>query len=131
MTCDVAIKFPIIRGSEQASCTYAWFSPVCDGVVYDGPDGNKAKRELRAKITETLNNLVTESDRSNKRRRVIGCGDGTVLIVAREHGAWGYTMHGAGRSGYSSCCGAESFETCVADAKRHAESSYAGVAWEN
>ena len=90
----------------------------------------KAREEIKARILTCLERF----DRIEKhyQRRVIGCANGTVLIVRWSHDSWGYDINGAGRK-YSSSASStnKTFEQECAAARAHAENSYGGIVWEN
>ncbi len=96
-------------------------------VMASTPTG--VRKALKARVMECLQKY-NEAER-NYQRCVIGCNNGTVLIVRFAYGSWGYDIAGAGRQGMShSSSTNKRFEDELRDARAHAEQSYGGVAWE-
>lgn len=92
-------------------------------------DEQKLRRELREKILDDLrtHNTITR----NNQRRILWCGDGTILFVEYWYTTWGYSICKKDRKSTSGgCWGIESFEEALNAAKEHAEQSYNGVVQE-
>ncbi len=62
-------------------------------------------------------------------REMIGCHDGTVLLVAC-HGAWAHEIAGPGRKHACATTGYTGFQDAREGAIRHADQSWGGVAWQ-
>lgn len=85
----------------------------------------KLKTQLIAQIEDGLRALkYTET-------LLLGCGDGTVLVVCYNHGAWGYHIGGPGHKYAGSSAGAKDYSEATVQARSHAEQSYGGVLWES
>lgn len=65
----------------------------------------------------------------NGRRTMLGCGDGTVLLVEFRHG-WGYQVAGGARPRSSAVLCGDGHDASLEAARAHAHQSYGGVAWE-
>lgn len=86
---------------------------------------NLLREQLRARIAEAL------TRQENTGQRVLGCTDGTLLLVSYAgNGAWGYSIINRDHQASGGCIGAASFKAATEDAIRHAEQSYGGVAWQ-
>jgi len=92
-----------------------------------------ARKKLRSQLQEKVNNALAQLH--NDRRAMLGCGDGTVLLVEFRFDSWGYTIAGPGLKHYGACgCAYDAtfatFDMARDDARRHAEQSYGGIVWE-
>lgn len=88
----------------------------------------KAKASLKERILKSLR--LYDNIEKNWERGVIGCKDGTVLIVRFQYDAWGYDIAGPDRAFFSSSSSNhKKFDDEVRAALNHAEQSYGGVAW--
>lgn len=85
--------------------------------------GAKSRRALRDKVDAAMREAM---ERAETIRRIIGCTDGTVLLVERG----GYAICGPGRTFACGTYGAPG-DDWSARARHHAEQSYGGVAWEH
>lgn len=129
MESKVTVSFPIRITHDSNGGHGLFVNADLSGIEYGSDARIKAKLRTRAEaeIAEGLRLL-----KENYRGRVIGCNDGSVLVVRFMGGtSWGYSVYAARLKGGSACVGSKDFDTAVADAKRHAEGSYGGVAWEN
>lgn len=89
-----------------------------------------ADNDLKKRIIQLLADKL-DADHYYQ-QRVIGCGDGTVLIVKYSgHGKFAYDICGPGRKHRSGCMGAPTFDQCCIDARKHADQCFGGVKWEN
>jgi hypothetical protein len=99
------------------------------GVAY-GSDG-----QIKAKLKKVISERVEEGLRAaeyGSRGRVIGCADGTTLIVRYAHDQWGYSISGPGRkfAGFNTGGERADLESVYKQAMDHAAQAYGGVAWE-
>lgn len=123
---NVTLKFPIFLGRE----TGGWFSTACDGFCY-GSEA-KAKTHFRTAIEKNLTRLIQEDGFENRRMAMVACGDGTVLLVRRQHESWGYVIAGPERKYLGSgVMGDETYDVALDRARKHAAECFGGVAWEN
>jgi hypothetical protein len=123
----VTVSFPVtIRHDSNGGHGYFNNSGL-SGIEYGSDAIIKAKLRKRAEaeVAEALR-LKAEV-----RGRIIGCTDGTVLVVRFKYDSWGYAIYGAGRTHGGAVLGDNNFDAALAAAMRHAVSSYGGVAWEN
>lgn len=98
---------------------------MCSTSVY------RTEAAARTAIKANVLHVLREADVADcdQRRAILGCRDGTVLLVER----CGYRVAGPTRRDALGGCllpGASHAESLEA-AKRHAEQSYGGVAWSN
>lgn len=92
------------------------------------PTEAKLRTALTAGI-ETTMQAHHDAERNNQ-RRMIFCGDGTVLLVEWRYGSWGYSIAGAHRddAGICSCSSTSAtLDEEVKKATEHAAQSYGGV----
>ena len=97
------------------------------GFTAGTPD--KARRGLAGETLKSLEKLSAME--RHYERYIMGCGDGTVLIVAFRFEAWGYPISGPGRKHSGATCGYKTFDEAVQKAKDHAGQGYGGVTWEH
>lgn len=85
----------------------------------------QAKADLKVKLLE----LALEKSRAdhNTRRKMLMCGDGTVILIEYRFDTWQYSMFHPGKGYPGSCCGRQTFEEVLEDATRHAEQVFGGV----
>ena len=88
-----------------------------------------AKKKARAAILETIDESLT-TQKNHVRIRLVGCTDGTILVVRWWGTSWCYEHHGDGHSGRSAMHWDGDFDATVDAARRHA-ADYGGVAWES
>lgn len=128
MDAKVTVSFPIfIEHTSNGGHGFFSFDCPLSGMEYGSDNQIKTKLRARAEMQ------VAEALRAvgNQRSRIIGCTDGTILLVRFRHDAWGYEIAGPGRNYAGACIGGKDFEDVLEAARRHAEGSYGGVAWEN
>lgn len=96
------------------------------GVYRSATSESKLRTALTAAI-ETIMQAHHDAERNNL-RRMIFCGDGTVLLVEWRYGSWGYSIAGAHRDDAGSCSSTSAtLDEEVKKATDHAEQSYGGV----
>lgn len=130
-TISLPLDVRIYPHSESPS-TICGYVPALDEVrlVYGGSESG-VKAKLREAARAALADMIEAAQPENRKRSMIGCGDGTVLLVEREHGSWGYRICGAGRQGCASAWGSKDHADAVTRAREHAEQAYSGIAWEH
>lgn len=101
--------------------------PNLSGVAYgsDAQIKNKLKALAEVQISEALR------QQKEVRSRAVGCVDGTVLVIQFRYDAWSYCFAGPNHPKGGCVVGGKDFDDVLASAKRHAEQSYGGVAWES
>lgn len=129
MTRRITLAVEVFEGSGHPTGYYAQLADVEEPCAQSYRSADDARKRLAGEVVERLRGLA-EAER-NSRRTLIACGDGTVLLVEFQFGAWGYRMAGAGRGYASSYCGAHASHDEVAGfAREHARQSFGGVTWE-
>ena len=88
----------------------------------------KAKPKLREALSKAVDAALLQVQ--NYQQVLLGCEDGTVLLVQFCYGTWGYDIAGPGRKHFSGVTGHESLEVAIKAARRHAADSYGAVQWE-
>lgn len=82
------------------------------------------RNALKAHIADAFHALA------NTGQAMIGCTDGTVILVQYRHGSWGYSIGGPGRAWMSGVMGGDDdFRVTCDRAQKHAADSFGGVAW--
>ena len=89
------------------------------------------RRELKATTLRALSEL--QDMRDNYEQRIIGCTDGTVLIVQYRNGCWCYRIAGKGRNCACTCLfnSEATYQDTLENARKHAESSFGGISWDH
>lgn len=87
----------------------------------------RVRADLLGKLTTYVQDALAAA--ASPEREMIGCNDGTVLLVA-YHGAWAHEIAGPGRKHACATTGYTSFQEAREGAVRHADQSYGGVAWQ-
>ena len=90
----------------------------------------KVKKNLRRRLTAEV--MEALDDREACRNANIGTAEGTIILVERTRGTWGYRFAGPRfDSVYSGCMLAvETFEEACDAAITHADRCYDGVVWQ-
>lgn len=126
MTKTITVPFDaeIMTGENGFS-----FVPDASAVSCYASSEAQASKKLRALLTEEVRDAMQQ--RKNYQVRVIGCTDGTVLIVQFKHNNWYYSICGEGRTTAASIHSQANLEDTVIAAQKHADDVYGGVAWVN
>lgn len=88
----------------------------------------QAKRKLRAQLRDVVNEALRTVE--NYRTQLLATNDGHVFTVRYRYSHWGYSISGSDRGHSSSVAGRDSFDEALADARRHIDDAFGGVAWE-
>jgi hypothetical protein len=93
-----------------------------------GTSGTVTKR-LKGLLEREVNDALDY--KANHAKRMIGTKNGEVFLIQWFGPTYGYSIAGPGRDYSGSCMGP--WKTCVdcaAEARKHAESAFGGIAWE-
>jgi hypothetical protein len=118
--------------ADQSGFSYVKdYEGIHFGVSCHAGSKGRAKSKLRAGLLQEVQEAVKTAQNVN--RRLIGCKDGTVLVVEYRYGSWGYSSWGPGRNHASACgLGADgTYEKALEAARKHAQDGYGGIAWEH
>ncbi len=126
MESTISISFPVRMTDDKTGFAYVAQDNI--NATAHAKSINTAKAKLKPFLQAEIDAALLQV--ANYRQKFIGCVNGTVLLVQFRHGCWGYEIAGPNRSHGSAVLTSGTFETCVADAQRHAATSYDGVAWE-
>lgn len=89
----------------------------------------EAVKRLKAGIAKEVSAAL---DRAANWRKLALMTKAGELFLVEYSGGWLYHIAGPGRAYSGSCSSADwkTLEDCAADARKHAESSFGGIAWE-
>jgi hypothetical protein len=88
-----------------------------------------ATKQLKAKLEREVSDALDY--RANHAKRMIGTKNGEVFLIQWMGGSYGYSIAGPGRDYCgSSMADWKTCSDCAVDARKHAESSFGGIAWE-
>lgn len=125
----ITLEVDVWASRETHGGHNAQLSEVRDVGVHSYRSEKEAKVRLGVEVVKRLRAGV-EAEK-NSRRTIVGCGDGTVLMVCFS-GSWGYYISGPERSRASSCWSSPNSgeEETLRLAREHAAQCFGGVSWE-
>lgn len=98
-------------------------SASCYGT--NGTATKKLKELLEREVADALDY------KANHAKRMIGTKNGEVFLIHWMGATYGYSIAGPGRDYSGSSIGPwKTCADCTADARKHAESAFGGIAWE-
>lgn len=128
----LTLAFPMeVRGPRYCDANNEHFAATeVDGrrLLAIGYTDKQAVARLKQEATELL---VAGIDARDKGQTLIGCGDGTVILVNFRHGNWGFALFGGsvgGRRGGT--VGMQSESEAIDSARRQANEVLGGILWE-
>lgn len=122
----ITLQFPVKMSNEQTGFTYIEHDAIHLSVYARSLAGAKSK--LRPVLQQTIDEALKQV--TEYRQRFIATNRGEVLLVQYRNASWGYEIAGPDRQHTCGISGHESYEHACESARRHAGSSYDGIAWE-
>lgn len=125
-TVNISVPF---SARLEVDATYLCYvdHPLIHGSIHRSAP--KAKKLLKEMLVKRVEEGLRAANHGNS-GRLLGCTDGTVLVVRWAYDGWGYSIGGPGYKYGTSSQGYKTYEEAIAGAKNHAGQSYGGVAWE-
>lgn len=128
---NVTVNYPVALQVDDQSQPERIYCVDVPGSMMQYGITARSFRKMKAHVFELIDKAINDSDSDNRRKRLLVCRDGHCLVILREHGNWGYYMASSDRDYAGSSWGRASMDEALADARRHAEQSYGGIAWES
>ena len=103
---------------------------VIASMIHHGTEP-QARKLLRAGAIHAI--AAHQADELNYQQHIIGCTDGTVLVVQYRSGCWCYRIAGKDRNCACTCLfnSEATYQDTLENARKHAESSFGGIAWDH
>lgn len=121
---DVNVKFRLEWNPDSRLA----FFPAAPVSGYHG-SLESATRALRPELENALAEGLRMAENATA-ITVMGCADGTVLVVFYAGEGWSYDIAGPGRAFRSGVHTGQKRDHCEDAARSHAAQSYGGVVWE-